>query len=57
VRVAGFDNWDQWMIWKHHQVYGNNFQLLWSNHGNLETNKVEPQFEALDLDEPDSVLE
>lgn len=56
VRVAGLGNWDQWMIWKHH-VYGNNFQLLWSNHENLETNKVETQLEALDLDEPDSVLE
>ena len=56
VRVAGLGNWDQLMIWKHH-VYGNNFQPLWSNHENLETNKVETQLEALDLDEPDSVIE
>jgi hypothetical protein len=39
-------------------VYGNNFQLLWSNHEITETNETElvQQFEK-DLDEPDVLLE
>jgi hypothetical protein len=57
VRAAGFGDYHEWMIWKH-DVCGNNFQLLWSNHEITETHKTEllQQCEE-DLDELDVVLE
>ena len=56
VRAAGFGDFHEWMIWKH-DVYGNDFQLLWSNHEITEDNETELSQHEGDLDELDVVLE
>jgi hypothetical protein len=55
VRAAGFGQCHEWMIWKH-DVYGNNFQLPWSNHKIMETNERNLSQCEDDLDELDAVL-
>jgi hypothetical protein len=44
------------MIWKH-DVHGNNFQVLWSNHEITENNQTELSQHEEDLDELGVVLE
>jgi hypothetical protein len=56
VRAAGFGDFHEWMIWKH-DVYGNDFQLLWSNCEITEDNETELSQHEGDLDELDVVLE
>ncbi len=56
MRAAGFGDCHEWMIWTHDE-YGNNIQLLWSNHEITENNETELSQHEEDLDELDVVLE